>query len=173
MPLSRTYASLDLSLDIGFDDCRKHSGPTNSLPPTFQPGHGCFPPLPPLRLLTGSLPNTGTQCCTPLNVQNSPAEPVEPSPPPSLVGSLPVLVDQGPRRSLHPARPLIPRSKPKHDLYRQVLISYLKKTAKGRALYHGTRKSAIITVNSRTESKWMTATHMPKMSIFPIKQSAV
>jgi len=127
-----------------------------------------FLPLPPLRLLTGSLPNAGVQ----LNVQqSSPAEPVEPSPP--LAVSLPTNIDPGPRQSLHPAHPVISCSKPKQDLYRQVLISYLKKTAKGRVFHRGTRKSALTTVNSRKELKWMMATHMPKkMSIFPTKQSA-
>jgi hypothetical protein len=123
--------------------------------------------LPPLRLLTRSMLNAGVQ----LNVQqSSPAEPV-PSPP--LAVSLPTCMDPGPRQSLHPPHPVISCSKPKQDLYRQVLISYLKKTAKGRAFYRGMRKSALTTVNSRTELKWMMAAHMPKkMSIFPTKQSA-
>jgi hypothetical protein len=170
--LSRTYASLDLGLDMGLNES---SGPTNSLTRTFQPGQ--FSTSTPLRLLTRSLPNSGAQRCTQLTViQNSSAEPVKPSPPPEsrsvsthTHGSRPPTIF-APR----PSSPVILCSKPKQDLYRQVLISYLKKTAKGRAFYRGTRKLALTTVKSRTELKWMMATHMPKkISILPAKQSAL
>ncbi|KAF8813456.1 hypothetical protein BYT27DRAFT_7250977 [Phlegmacium glaucopus] len=158
MPLSQTYASLELGLNIGLSDCNEYAESTNSLQPSqisTSTSSSMF------QLLTALLP---------AGVQNSPAEPVGPSLP--LTVSLPIVKNPTTKSITFFSHHRSSRSKPKEDLYRQVLVLYLKRTAKGRALYRKTRKTVLPTANSGTELKWMMATHMPKeISTSDTKQS--
>jgi hypothetical protein len=57
-------------------------------------------------------------------------------------------------RSSHPGRQIFPHFKPEPKLYRKVLMSYLKKTDKGREFLRMTKMSEALTANVTTDDQW-------------------